>query len=358
MIIYLILYALIGVIGYTAYRAEAAQLRNARQFSWVCFGLIFLLLALRHPSMGGDLGYHSETDTGYLQSFDVLCAASWKSILTVRQYLNYEFGYMLFNKFIGTLWQNRQFFLGACAFVSLFPVGYMIRKQSVSPALSWVIYLALPIFEMLFSGLRQGIAMGICFLSILPLQKKKPFFFLLSVLAASLFHDSALVFLIAYPIYHIHLSGPFRFISVAAIPVIFLLRHPIFELLCRLVNQDIVADNNNAIAFLLLLSLIYVLCCLFYRSDDRTQNGFLNLLLVCSVIQVFSSVHVLAQRVGFFFMFPLVLLLPAVINNMEPRLRIAAKFAVIVFFVVFGLWRVYGSTWSMMYPYHWFWEAL
>lgn len=358
---YFLLYCFIGLIGYYNYRVKAESGSISRTAAWLCFCLVFLLMALRHSSMGRDLGYYADTEDGdlpgYLGSFSYLASCSWKSFWSIQGFLNYEYGYILLNRVIGTIWNNRQFLIAVCALLSLMPVAYVIEKKSCSPVLSWVLFLALPIFEILYSGLRQGISLGICAVGLLLIQQKKPIHFFLTVLLACCFHSSAWVFLLAYPVYHIRLTKLYRAISMLLIPVVFLFRRQIFNVMSLLMRESAPVDNNGAIGLLLLLVLIYGLCSMFADENDAQQNGWLNIFFLCCVCQVFANIFSIALRIGYYFMLPVVLFLPSVLDKLEWRLRIIAKLAVIVFFIAFGLRCIYNSSWSMAYPYYWFWEV-
>ena len=170
----------------------------------VFFILIFLILALRHPSMGIDLGYG--TSYGYLSSFSYLSRLPIKELIMLNGYLNYEMGYILLNRLIGVVSNDQQFFLACCAFISLLPVSYVIWKKSDNICLSYFIYLGLPVFLLLFSGIRQSIAIGLCFYSIIYIQEKKLFKFVAIIIIATLFHSSAIIFLISYPLYYLKVS--------------------------------------------------------------------------------------------------------------------------------------------------------
>lgn len=67
----------------------------------VILGLsIIIVIGLRHPSMGTDLGYGGEY--GYLSSYENLSELGWLYVLR-NPYLNYEIGYRVFNKILGML---------------------------------------------------------------------------------------------------------------------------------------------------------------------------------------------------------------------------------------------------------------
>ena len=354
---YLVLYAVIGIAGYSSYASSAAPAVKKRRAMFVCFVATFVLLGFRHQSMGIDLGYYVNSDVSYLQAFDNIGKQRWSDLFS-NSYSYFETGYVLFCKAVGAIYSNRQFFLVVCAFVSLLPIAWVIYKKSENPVLSFVIYLSLPIFEISFSALRQVIAVGICCLSVYYIQEKKLIPFFIAIFVAWLFHKSAWIFLVAYPIYYFKVKRVARFIAIAIVPIVYVARYQLFSIFSKLFKQNAVPDNNGALNFLIMLVLLTLVCSLFYDEDNIHQNGLMNLLLICTVCQVFGNIYLTAQRIGYYFMISLVLLIPAVVNNMEYRLRVIAKVAVIVFFVAFGLYRIYTSTWSMMLPYYWCWELL
>lgn len=132
--------------------------KDKKRFLYLAIGLMVLIMGLRAQTMGVDL-------RGYLASFETLNEYSWKEILGLESYLNYERGYIIFNKLVGSIWCNRQFFLFVCAAISIIPVGIVIYKCSPDPLLSIIIYIGLPVFLLNYSGLRQAIAIGILILS-------------------------------------------------------------------------------------------------------------------------------------------------------------------------------------------------
>lgn len=349
----LIIMAYLGVIKYFA-RWNSREI-DARMAAWIMFGL-WLLLALRSPYMGIDLGYRRMMETGYLQSFHVISSLPPREVFSVAPYLNYEFGYKILNALVGWIWENEQFFLSVCAAISIIPVAAVIRKKSCAPLYSCLVYFALPVFELLFSALRQGIAVGLCFYAMTAIEDRKPLKFLAIVLLSSMFHSSGLLFLFAYPIYYLKIFPSLRILSIAAIPAVYLMRYEILKLYAIVFGRGVVADDNGALGILLLLSLIYFVCTVFCDNDDRQYNGYMNLFLVCCLIQTIANIHSTAMRAGYAYMMPLVLLIPKLFEKMEWKLKVVTKWTVVVFFTFLGIRTIYGSTWSCMYPYIPFWS--
>lgn len=355
MTVYFALYALIALFSilYSA-RCKAEKTRNAL-LCWTVFSLLFLLLALRSQGMGADLT--NRYGTGYLDAYETLASEPWSIIFD--GYLNYEAGYILLNKLVALLsGGNRQVFLTVCALGSLLPVAYMIFRNSDTPAFSFLIYMGLPVFLLLYSGLRQSLAIGLTFLSIRFIQKHKPIPFILLVLAASQFHYSAYLFLIAYPVYYLRMNTSLRIVSVFVLPVVFLFRHPLFSILSKLLKQSAVVDDNGAITLFLVFFAIYFFCFLF-ADESEEQNGYTNLFFLACVCQAFGGVSSVAMRVGYYFMMPLMLLLPKVAGGMRvEQERKLARIVIVACFALYGLYAIYASTWAEANPYHWFWETV
>ncbi len=356
MTIYIALYGLCAMLTLCLYlRCKDTEKRN-RILCWTLFTVIFLLLALRHETMGVDLG--NGRDSGYLRSYEKLTELSWHSIFSER-FLNYELGFRVYCKLIGVLsGADRQFFLATTALVSLLPIAIVYQKMSSAPAFSYIIYLGLPVFLLQFSGLRQDIAIGLCFLSLLCIKEKKPVRFLLLVAAASLFHKSAFVFLLAYPLYRVQVNHKLKIILFFTLPLIYLFRTPLFYLFSVIFKPNAVPDNNGAVMLFLAFCAIYFFCFVF-SDESEEQSGLFNIFFMACVCQAFGGVYSTALRVGYYFMMVLPLLLPKVIAGMSaPQDRKSCTYVVSLAFGAFGLFSIMTSAWAEANPYYWFWEQL
>lgn len=356
MTVYFALYGLCAILTLCLYlRCKDADKRN-RILCWTLFTVIFLLLALRHESMGVDLG--NGRDSGYLHSFEKISDLSWHSVFC-DSFLNYEVGFRVYCKLIGVLsGVDHQIFLAVTALVSLLPIALVCHKLSRTPAFSYIIYLGLPVFLLQFSGLRQDIAIGLCFLSLLYIEEKKPVKFLLLVVMASLFHGSALIFVVAYPLYHIRINHKIKIISFFVLPLIFLLRTPLFLLFSVIFKPNATPDDNGAVTLFLVFCAMYFFCFIF-SDESEEQNGLLNIFFLACVCQAFGGVYSAALRVGYYFMMSLPLLLPKVIAGMSaPQDRKVCTYLISIAFIAFGLFSIMTSTWAEANPYYLFWEQL
>ena len=110
-----------------------------------------------------------------------------------------EIGYFYFNVWINKyISVDPSVFLAIVSAVFLIPVGVIFKKYSKIPALSFIILASFVIYIFSFSALRQTIAIGITTLSYIYVEKKKVVPFVAMVLFATLFHASAIIFVLVY----------------------------------------------------------------------------------------------------------------------------------------------------------------
>lgn len=359
MVIYFAIYALLIIGGLFQKRFYDSK-AGARNYFIFVFILIAGMLVLRHPSMGIDLGYN--TPNGYLASFSMIRKMDWKQLWKTK-ILNYEKGYAFFCKLIGYITDDPQILLFFCAVIPIFLILYILYKYSDDFLFSVAIYLGLPCFLINYSGLRQAIAIGIVTFSFRFIEKRKLFMFIVAVLFATLFHKSSLIFLFAYPLYHIKPNAVAKCVSLLIIPVIYIFRYPIFTLACKIIQNDAKPDDNNAIVLFLIFVLIYIFMLLFSNDNDPIENGCRNLFWIACLCQAMGGVYSIVIRAGYYYMIFLALSLPKTVGNInfgssyktEEKCAVL-KCVVAFFFIAFGLYSLYESSWAMSNPYYFFWQ--
>lgn len=353
MTAYFLVYGLLLASSMLLYIQKIEYEKAKKWFCAMSFGAVFLLFALRHPFMGGDLRYGQTS--GYLATFCRISEFSWKEVFS-REVFNFERGYILFNKLISVISDDHRFFLAACAAASLAPVWYAIYKESKEPDLSAYIFLGLPLFTLLYSGIRQAIAISLCALALLWVVRKKPVRYLLTVLLAMTFHKSAVLFFVAYPVYYFPINKPLRWVSCALPAAVYLLRFQLFALAGRFYDAYAVPDYNGSYRLFAVFYLIYLFCCIFSEEEKET-SGLKNLYLIACCVQAMSGVHSIIMRAGYYFMTPLVLLIPAVLRSMKNRkLAVLFQVGISICFIAFGLYSLRTDDVAKAYPYFAFWE--
>lgn len=190
---------------------------------------------------------------------------------------NQEAGYRLFGWLMRQVSGQNFVYLTAVAAVPIILVCRGVYKHSFDPVLSMATFVALRPYAFLFTGMRQGIALGICFYAYRYIVEKKLFPFLACVLLAVTFHRSAVAFIPAYFLSRIHLNVK-GFTIIALIGALILVaRGPIAAVLAGVLEPAGHFAGYASRAFT--------------GSGDAIMQGGLSITLVYLALLVFSQVR-------------------------------------------------------------------
>ena len=357
MIEYLVLFAVfVGLSFYTRWKGEAVSKKTLTVINLVCFSCTLILLMCRHETMGSDLS--GVEWIGYLRFFDRVASQSFKEALFTARH--FEFGFTLFVKLVSLIWWNQRFYLAVTAFVSLLPIALMIGRKSEDPAFSWIIYTSLMPFMLLYSGLRQGTAIGLAVVAFIFAEEKRPVWFVLAAVAAFSFHVSAALVFLLYPLTAIRIAKKWRFATIAALPLaVVFCRFAIKVAVSKFPKYEyLLTEGGGSYRYFLMLLAVYIFCCVF-TDESSFQNACLNVFFAACAFQMLGIFSQTAPRAGFYFTPVLSVLYPDVIRKIENR-RIASLsyYGGVVCFTLLAFYIIYTTDWAMAYPYHWFWDKI
>lgn len=308
---------------------------------------IVLLQALRHSSVGVDLA-------SYMPAYEL---AGGLDLASGARLMNYDLGYLYFSRLFSALGISAQVYLGIVAAVVMVPIGSTIRRCSVTAWLSILMYVTLGLFVFSFSGLRQAIAIGVCFFGLRFIQEKRLLRFALTVLLAAAFHRSALVFVFAYPLYHMpRLDARWMTMLLAAFGATYLAREPLYAWAYRTYGGLSGApEPTGAFGMLIGMATVYVLAYAFGDRENAATRGYSNLLLGAMFLQVFAGQSNVVMRAGYYYFIAVVLLIPGVISaQSDKRARILVTYVVCVAATLYFHWKT-GSGYLDVSPYRLFW---
>ena len=159
--------------------------KQKKIFLFCTFSLFFALSALRSVNIGNDT-------SDYKLLFENL------KFMPVENFTwRFETGYLYFNKFIQIFFENSQSLFVISAFIVCLGYAMLINKFSKIVWLSVYLFFTLRYFDLSMNILRQSLAMVILFLGFYILIKEKNIlYFIILVFLASLFHNTAIVFLV------------------------------------------------------------------------------------------------------------------------------------------------------------------
>jgi len=177
MIFYLVVLASVFFISWLGRVSPNIYVRKAALV--VAAGILVLVSGVRDVGVGTD-------SAAYVQYF--YNSNTWREAFS-----NPEFGYYVLNWFARSLSDSyvSLFILVACVFVSayLLTIAWAIRNYEIGIYL----FVALGIYAFSFNGVRQALAMAICFYALRFLIERKLLRYASVVLLAATFHNTALI---------------------------------------------------------------------------------------------------------------------------------------------------------------------
>lgn len=136
-----------------------------------------------------------------------------------------------------------------------------------------------------------------------------------------------------------------------------------FFFVARILKPSAVKDNNGSFTFFLALFGVYVVVAALGDNSDEHLNGLMNIFWVACCIMAFSGIYNTAERLAWYFIIFLALLLPRFVEQLKGLHRIhdvpwiLMYSGILACFTLFGLYQIYSTYWAMAYPYYFFWEA-
>ena len=269
------------------------------------------------------------------------------------------------NKALSLISKDPQFFLavtGAAVSAMIYPT---YRRACVDAPLTIVLFCNMVTFPMMFSGVRQMLAVGIGCIAHTFVRRKKPIPFLIAVAAAMSIHTSAFMLLPMYPLYRTRITKKWLYVVVPALAVLFVFNRQVFYVLGRLLQSyteyDVVETATGAYTILFLFAAFAVFSFVIPDESqmDEETSGMRNYLLLALAIQMFAPLNVLAMRMSYYFIIFIPLLIPRIIRCSRERYRSIASAGRIImlafFFLYFFATAKAGSRLHII-PYHFYWE--
>jgi hypothetical protein len=365
MAIYMLLITGLGIVS-----CVRAKNRRAAVAVYSASSII-LIQWLRNFSVGVDL------QTSYIPAYEIV---KNHSIEQAEKLFGFERGYLYYSQILARLGVSEQLFLGITAAVIIIPISYIWYKNSSVPAMSVFIYITFIFFIFSFSGLRQAVAFSITFFSYKFIQERRPVMFILLLLLAYSFHNSAIAFAPAYLFYKIKFSASHYITLIAVFAVTYIFRGSLFSFADRLFyegNRDI-EDTGAYTTLLVMIFLIAVSLLIENREKNNaadklryasrkfsgipteqkfnTLSVYQNYIIVGAFFQIFATISPFAARSAFYYSIFLTLMIPEIITQFNDfGIRLAAGGAGMT--VLFMLYlRSLNSGYLNVSPYLFYWQ--
>lgn len=340
MNIYLLVYFILMLSVFLSHGFSKKEVKNL----YIINCLILLgLVILRNPA---DSNW---PDTGnYLNHFWFF--AKTESLKTSFM-TGWEPGIIVLMKLVSLISTDKQFYIIFLGIIILIPIFYMIWKYSENAILGISVFYAMG-FLTSTSIYRQWIAIAILTYSIKYIENRKPWKFLITIVIASLFHRTAIIFVIAYFIYGKKIDGKIIVGSLGMGMILgicgkYILRF--LNLFAR--NEEMVSQNGGAKLLVVLWGCVIVayVVCKENLNDKKIKLPFI-MMLIAATIQPLSFTFSNWVRVVYYFSIYLSLGISAVIKKIEYDNGIIVVLVEQILLILMLFWFLAGGL-NSYFPY-------
>lgn len=274
------------------------KLGYSLHFVFLCF--LTLVFAYRSLETGPDT-------RGYALTFYGSDDISFRSLINNGD-MRKEYLFYIITKIIAGFTEETVIYFGLYGALFIFTYGKMIQKTSENYFISYLLFLVMYL-SFAISGMRQMAAMSILFISFRFIKEQKLFAFLCCVFVAYFFHNTSIIFLLAYPIARARFSTKMYAILIGCIVMALA-----FPDISKTILYDWLAWDRIAMyetyGYTLSMSGFYIKLCIlifnlfFYTNTVKhnPENEMLyNLSIVGVALESFTVVMSQAFRVSFYF---------------------------------------------------------
>ncbi|WP_224490275.1 EpsG family protein [Robertkochia flava] len=333
-----------------------SSLSKKKSLSFFSFPFIFsgILLVLFAGLRSSEVGTDTNNYVGIYNNFSYYTDSIFEIESTI------EIGYWILQKVALFFSSEYYALLIAIAFLSVFPMLYVLKKFSKNVTLSVFIYITIASYLVFFNAGRQGIAIGISSLSLIFLLKRNMIAYFMCIAFASLFHNTALIMLPFYFILNreVKLKNILIYLFLGGGSISFL------GYLLSVFSTDVEAryavyENRGATGgYLLALFFNLTTVILFnFRKRITKENLnrydiYLNYSLFVSIIYllvVFTGIDVNFMRLSNYFMLGYILIWPLVFEDVKYFKNHAIKLMFVLVHLLF--YGIYLYKMSNLVPY-------
>ena len=310
--IYIALLTVIFVFGLLLLGEDPGNRRKIA-FLFTAWLLMTLISGFRGSTVGND------TST-YIYRYAEASSLSLPDLIAGTRH---GVGYLLLEKFCLVFSSNPNSLFIVCAGITNGLVVYFIYKNSKDVFFPVFLYFVLDLYFFALSGIRQALAMSICLLAVEFMKKKRFLPFAAAVIAASLFHVSALCLL------------PFYLIAYRKIDLKNLCYTVIFALGGLLfINFAIMAANTlfgmsyikrgypiGGVVPVTIMLITLAFSFLYSKQLEKEPdfNLLVNIAMIALIFYLARYYQQAAERLSLYFQFGLLILIPKLFKSIEDK---------------------------------------
>lgn len=334
------IYYLIAIIIISFSLIEIIQRKKNIFILWIFFCIYVLLILISGTRNNVGIDYKSYENIFY----------NIKNGFVNLSNIGFEYGYYFINKIVPSFW----LLLLIIAIFSCSLKLKFIKDNSEVIFISIFLYFTGYFLRFDMGILRQSIALAILMYSIKFIEKKNLSVFITVILISTLFHSTAIIFLIVYPLANKNYSLKKIYIILAISMILSFtsIGNLVYELI-GIFNDSIIGEKlvvySQDIKFsyhlidinMLKRGIFLIIFANVIKnkySNNKKYNIYLNIYLIgVCIYYIFKSVAIISDRGSTYFNFIEILLFPIILKAYK---NFIIKFLIIALIIVYGFFNL------------------
>lgn len=258
------------------------------------------------------------------------------------------------------IYTHYQLFFALGSLLTIYPVFIICKKYSINPVMSLLVFYLHPAFYLaFFSIVRNGIAISFVFYAIMMLQEKKLIKSVALIICACLFHKSALIGILIYPLFYFPSNKRLHLVAfVVSFGLSILMARMItqygaaFELMGK-AERYLNSDAKGGGLMTIIVNGLGVVNLYFWDKIKKCRCGYDKLLGMCNVgvclWNIFLPLNItMAERFSLAFMTPIILIVPCYSQCFSLKIRMLVRRLTYLFFIALFCSHFYISIASFL----------
>ena len=242
----------------------------------------------------------------------------------------YDKGYYLLNRFISFFTDNSQYVFLATSFIIIYLVNKTLKDYSISYTLSIFLFVTLYFYNNSFNIVRQFIVVSLILYSIKYLVNKDFKGYLVLILIASLFHDTALLMIPFYWILRMRFNKIVYLVLLAFTLGVSFFTTTIIGIVSKVlpslnIYSNYYFEGSSANSIMLSTSLVFLFALLNKAKLIKLDSNvivYVNAVYFALLFSILARENILFYRFSLYFYIFILLLIPLCIRSMNKFLRV------------------------------------
>ncbi|QEZ70104.1 EpsG family protein [Paraclostridium bifermentans] len=252
-----------------------------------------------------------------------------------------EIGYMWLNKVTNFFCDSNQIIFIVTSFITIYLVFKTILKYSKRYELSLYLFITMYFYYSSFNITRQYIAIAITFYAIKYIINSNFKKYIISVIVASLFHNSALIMIPFYFILKMNINKKLvlnltilSIISFASIGKIINIVFTILPRYQKYVGSSFLSQESSWMHLIVIIALIVIVLPIKNRLiiEDKKNNIYINAIIFAAIFQLLGLKTVLFSRMVMYLYIYAIILVPNILSILNLKLRPIIYLGIIVIY--------------------------